>query len=142
MNQFKDWKTNMDRFFGHEFWDDFDGMMKPPIPAVNIYQYDQELLCYVNIPGMDKPKNIDVLVDHTTLTLKGKISFNKRGGKQVKSEIPDGMFERTIDLPFPVRHDKIDATYQHGLLIIKLQRYITDATNQRPVQIRHLKEKE
>lgn len=30
MNQFKDWKTNMDRFFGHEFWDDFDGMMKPP----------------------------------------------------------------------------------------------------------------
>ncbi|MBH0231468.1 Hsp20/alpha crystallin family protein [Halobacillus yeomjeoni] len=139
-NQFKDWKSNLDRFFGHDFWGDFEGMMKPSIPYINMYQYDNEVLCYVSIPGMNHPKDIEVFVDHATLTLKGKIEINHRGGHQIKAEIADGTFERTIDLPFPVRSDKIDATYKNGLLIVQLHRYISDHTRQNPVQIRHLED--
>ncbi|MGP4076010.1 Hsp20/alpha crystallin family protein [Halobacillus sp. K22] len=140
MNQFKDWKSNLDRFFGNEFWGDFEGMMKPSIPYINMYQYDNELLCYVSIPGMSHPKNVEVLVDHTTLTIKGKIEINHRGGHQLMSEIADGTFERSIDLPFPVRNDKMEATYKHGLLVIQLHRQVTNHTHQKPLSIRHLEE--
>ncbi|SEH88409.1 HSP20 family protein [Halobacillus karajensis] len=140
MNQFNDWKNNLERFFGQDFWGDFEGIMKPAIPAINLYQYDNELLCFVNIPGMNHPKNVDVLVDHSTLTLTGKIEINHRGGHQIKSEIADGAFERSIELPFPVRHDKVEATYKHGLLIVQMHRYISDSTRQRPITIRHLED--
>lgn len=138
MNQFKDWKSNFDNFFGNEFWGDFEGIMKPSIPAVNMYQYDNELVCFVNIPGMNHPKNVEVLVDHTTLTLQGKIEINNRGGHQIKSEIADGTFERSIELPFPVRNDKIEATYKHGLLVIQLHRYISNSSDRKPISIRHI----
>ncbi|ARI78599.1 Hsp20/alpha crystallin family protein [Halobacillus mangrovi] len=140
MNQFKDWKTNLDRFFGQDFWGDFEGMMKPSIPYVNMYQYDNELLCFVNIPGMNHPKNVDVFVDHSTLTLKGKIEINHRGGHQILSEIADGTFERSVDLPFPVRSDKIEATYKHGLLVVQLYRQVTNSSKQRPISIRHIED--
>ena len=161
MNQFNDWKNNLDRVFGDDFWRGFEGMMnnssapskngndlfggfesmmKPAIPAVNMYQYDNELLCFVNIPGMNHPKNVEVLVDQTTLTLQGKIDINNRGGHQIKSEIPDGTFERSLSLPFAVRHDKIEATYKHGLLVIQLHRQISDASTRKAVRIRHLQD--
>ncbi|WP_173917440.1 Hsp20/alpha crystallin family protein [Halobacillus sp. Marseille-Q1614] len=140
MNPFEDWKQNLDRFFGQDFWGDFEGLMAPSIPHMNIYQYDNELLCMVNIPGMNHPKNVDVLVNHATLTIKGTININHRGGHQIKSEIATGAFERSIDLPFPVRSDKIEATYKHGLLIIQLHRFISESTNPKPIKIRHLED--
>ncbi|GGF26448.1 MULTISPECIES: Hsp20/alpha crystallin family protein [Halobacillus] len=140
MRQFEDWKKNFDRFFGQDFWGDFEGFMKPSIPQMNVYQYDNELLCIVNIPGMNHPKNVDVLVDHATLTLRGTIDIHHTGGHQLKSEIATGAFERSIDLPFPVRSDKMEATYKHGLLIIQLHRFISDSTRQKPVKIRHLED--
>ncbi|UOR10211.1 Hsp20/alpha crystallin family protein [Halobacillus amylolyticus] len=140
MNQFNDWKKNIDQFFGKDFFGDFEGFMKPSIPQINLYQYDNELLCMVNVPGMSHPKNVDVVVDHATLILTGRIEINHRGGHQLKSEIATGTFERSIDLPFAVRSDKIDATYKHGLLIIQLHRFISDATNQKPIRIRHLED--
>lgn len=161
MNSFKDWKGGIDQVFGQDFWSGFENMMKnasgtptnskelfggfermmkPSIPAVNMYQYDNELLCFVNIPGMNHPKNVEVLVDQTTLTLQGKIDINNRGGHQIRSEIADGAFERTLDLPFAVRHDKVEATYKHGLLIIQLHRQISDDTTRQSVRIRHLQD--
>ncbi|TGB01036.1 Hsp20/alpha crystallin family protein [Halobacillus salinus] len=161
MNSFKDWQGGIDKVFGQDFWGGFENMMKnasgtptnskdlfggfermmkPSIPAVNMYQYDNELLCFVNIPGMNHPKNVEVLVDQTTLTLQGKIDINNRGGHQIRSEIPDGAFERTLDLPYAVRHDKIEATYKHGLLIIQLHRQISDDTTRKSVRIRHLQD--
>ncbi|MCP3029974.1 Hsp20/alpha crystallin family protein [Halobacillus sp. A1] len=140
MKHFDDWKKNLDHFFGQDFWGEFEGLMKPSIPQMNIYQYDNELLCIANIPGMNHPKNVDVLVDHSSLILKGSIDLNHRGGHQLMSEIAAGAFERSIDLPFPVRSDKMEATYKHGLLIIQLYRLISDSTSQKPIKIRHLED--
>ncbi len=140
MNQFGDWKSNLDRFFGNDFWGEFEGMMKPAIPQLNLYQYEDELVCIANLPGMDHPKNVDVFVDHTSLTLKGKIEINHRGGRQLKNEIANGSFERTIDLPFPVKSDKIDATYKHGLLIVQLHRHVSEPNREKSVHVRYLEE--
>lgn len=100
--QMGDWKKNLDHFFGESFWGEFEGIIKPAIPQINLYQSDHELLCIVNMPGLDDLYQIDIYVDYATLELKGTIDLNQFGKAAVKEEILQGVFERKISLPFPV----------------------------------------
>jgi HSP20 family protein len=138
MDPFKtmqEWKSNMDHFFGEKFWSEFEGIIKPPIPQVNIYKSDNEVLCVVNLPGMKKIDNVDVFVDYTTLELRGIISIDPGNKQLIQEEIIQGTFDRNIELPFPVRSDKISATYKGGLLYIQLYRLITKESNKNKVPI-------
>jgi HSP20 family protein len=138
MDPFKtmqEWKNNMDHFFGEKFWSEFEGIIKPPIPQVNIYKSDNEVLCVVNLPGMKKIDNVDVFVDYTTLELRGIISIDPGNKQLIQEEIIQGTFDRNIELPFPVRSDKISATYKGGLLYIQLYRLITKESNKNKVPI-------
>jgi HSP20 family protein len=138
MDPFKtmqEWKNNMDHFFGEKFWSEFEGIIKPPIPQVNIYKSDNEVLCVVNLPGMKKIDNVDVFVDYTTLELRGIISIDPGNKQLIQEEIIQGTFDRKIELPFPVRSDKISATYKGGLLYIQLYRLITKESNKNKVPI-------
>jgi HSP20 family protein len=139
MDPFKtmqEWKSNMDHFFGEQFWNEFEGIIKPPIPQVNLYQSDNELTCIVSLPGMKNVKNVDVLIDYATLELRGIIQIDAGRKQLIQEEIIQGTFERKLDLPFPVRSDKINATYQNGLLFINLYRLITKESNKNKVPIR------
>ncbi|MFD2045182.1 Hsp20/alpha crystallin family protein [Ornithinibacillus salinisoli] len=138
--QMNDWKNNMDQFFGEKFWDQFEGIIKPNIPQVNVYQTEHELLCIVNVPGLVKLEKIDIYVDYTTLELRGVIDIAHGGGTVVKEEILQGAFERSIALPFPVRSDKIKATYKHGLVYIQLHRLISDSSRKNRINVRLLED--
>ncbi|MFG6115507.1 Hsp20/alpha crystallin family protein [Halobacillus sp. MO56] len=140
MNQFDDWKKNLDRFFGHDFWGDFEGLVKPPLPQMNLYQYDNELLCIFNIPGLKDLNKVDVFVNHATLEVRGIVEINQKGGQQLKGEIIQGAFDRKVDLPYPVRDDKIHASYKQGLLVVQLHRLISDADQKNRIQITNMEE--
>lgn len=138
MDPFKhmsDWRKNMDHFFGDNFWNEFENIIKPTIPQINIYQYDHELICIASIPGLTDLNKIDLFVNHATLELKGVIDIAYTGGTVFKEEILQGMFERKIALPYPVRQDKINAAYQNGLVVIHLHRLISDENSRRKVNI-------
>ncbi|WP_138417810.1 Hsp20/alpha crystallin family protein [Aquibacillus sediminis] len=135
-----EWKKNMDSFFGENFWSEFEDVLKPPMPQVNLYQFENELICYVNLPGVKDLEKIDVFVDYASLHLKGMIDLNHAGGQVIKDEILQGVFERQVDLPYPVRNDKINATYQHGLLVIQLHRLISDSKHKNKLQIQNLED--
>lgn len=136
--QMKDWRKNMDQFFGENFWEQFDGLMKPSLPQINMHQSDHEIFLTVNIPGLDDLNNIDIYVDYATLELKGAIDLKHIGGRAILEEIMQGVFERKIQLPFPVRSDKIEATYSNGLVFIKLHRLISDTNRRNRVNVRLL----
>ncbi|SHF82044.1 Hsp20/alpha crystallin family protein [Ornithinibacillus halophilus] len=138
--QMSDWKQNMDHFFGEQFWDQFEGIIKPTIPQVNLYQTDNELLCIVNIPGLHDLEKLDIYVDYTTMELRGVIDIGHDGGMVIKEEILQGVFERTITLPFPVRADKIKATYKNGLVYIQLHRLVTESSRKNRVNVRLLED--
>ncbi|UFT99902.1 Hsp20/alpha crystallin family protein [Radiobacillus kanasensis] len=139
-NHMEDWKKSMDGFFGDTFWNEFEDIFKPPIPQINLYQQQNELFCIVNLPGVKDLEKIDVFVNYTSLKLRGVIDVPSPGGQVIKEEIIQGVFERQVDLPYPVRSDKIDATYRHGLLVIQLHRTIPDNTEQNKLTIRSLDE--
>jgi HSP20 family protein len=138
--QMSDWKRNMDHFFGEQFWDQFEGILKPTIPQINIYQTDNEILCIANIPGLSDLDKVDIYVDYATLELRGTIDIGHSGGTVVKEEILQGVFERSITLPFPVRSDRIKATYNNGLLYIQLHRLISESSRKNRVQVELLKD--
>lgn len=137
----QDWRKNMDRFFGEDFWGEFEGVLKPPIPHVNVYKSDNEIFCYVNVPGLDDIDDIEVYVDYAVLEIKGVIDLSPRHRQLVHEEILQGSFERKIDLPYPVRGDKIQASYKNGLLIIHLHRLIQQESKKNHVKIRKIEEK-
>lgn len=139
--QMTDWKRNMDHFFGEQFWDQFEGILKPTIPQINLYQTDNEILCIASIPGLRNLDKIDIYVDYATLELRGTIDIGLQGGTVVKEEILQGVFERTVSLPFPVRSDKIKATYNNGLLFIQLHRLISDSSRKNRVKIETIEDK-
>ncbi|MCG3419770.1 Hsp20/alpha crystallin family protein [Oceanobacillus jordanicus] len=138
--QMGDWKKNMDQFFGDNFWDEFEGIIKPNIPQINLYQTEHELFCVLNIPGLHDLEKIDIYADMATLELRGVIDLEFGGGQVIKEEILQGAFERQISLPFPVRSDKITATYRNGLVYIRLHRLISETSNKRRVNVKLLED--
>lgn len=139
--QMTDWKKNLDQFFGEDFWSQFEGIMKPTIPQINLYQSDHELFCIVSIPGLDDLNKIDIYVDYATLELRGVINLDNFKNTTVMEEIIQGSFERKVPLPFPVRSDKIKATYKNGLVYIQLHRLISDSSRKNRVNVRLLEDK-
>lgn len=138
--QMQGWKQNMDHFFGENFWNGFDDVLKPPLPQVNLYQGEKEIICYVNLPGIQQIKDIDVHVTQSTLVISGEIKLEHHHGQVIKEEIIHGAFDRTIELPFAVRKDKIDATYRHGLLVLRLHRQMQQNEERRHITITQLEE--
>jgi len=134
MNHFKqmhDWKKQWSHFFGDDFWKGFEPMMESTTVPVNIYKAENELLVVISAPGLENVKDIEIIVQYQTIEIKGTINLNYKGYEIVEESIFQGKIERVIQLPFPVREDRIDATYHRGLLIINLHKRIPDDQRKR-----------
>ncbi|GEL76681.1 Hsp20/alpha crystallin family protein [Tenuibacillus multivorans] len=139
MNSFKhmhEWRDNIDRFFGESFWNEFEGILKPNIPYVNIYRKDYEILCVINIPGIRQIKQIDCQVDGYNIQIEGDITIPASGYELIEEEIVQGSFNRTIELPYRVRDDKVNARYEHGLVWIHLYKDVQDNKKSRSISIK------
>ncbi|SDM66184.1 Hsp20/alpha crystallin family protein [Sediminibacillus halophilus] len=135
-----EWKRNMDHFFGDSFWNEFEGVLKPPLPQINLYKKDKEVVCIASLPGVSNLKNIDIFVHHATLEIRGSIDMKEAEGQVVREEILHGSFERKIDLPYPVRREKVDASYQRGLLVIRLHRLMKNDDKKTRLEIVDMEE--
>ncbi|MEQ6375567.1 Hsp20/alpha crystallin family protein [Bacillaceae bacterium S4-13-58] len=135
-----DWQKNMDTIFGKRFWNQFEHFTNNTFPKINMYQTDQEILCMVYIPGVRKVEDINVYADETTLELEGSIRLQTSHHKAVLEEIPQGDFHRKVDLPFPVRSDRMEATYENGLLVIQLYRLHSKDRKKKRVEVKYLDE--
>jgi len=96
-------------------------------PPVNIWENEQEAVVTAEIPGID-PKAIDISIVGKTLVLSGS-----REPENVKEEESYhrrerwyGKFTKSIELPFPVESDKVEARFAKGILTVKLPRAEAD----------------
>lgn len=92
-------------------------------PAVNMWMGEDNVILSSEIPGLD-PGNLDISIEGDVLDLSGsRVSEElKEGGKYHRQERPHGAFRRKIKLPFRAQEDKIEATYEKGILTIKIPR--------------------
>ncbi|WP_332692653.1 Hsp20/alpha crystallin family protein [Halalkalibacter lacteus] len=123
-----EWNHPFKSHFQDEFWKNFQNVFSgnDQHPRANIYQAGHELKCILFLPGIKKVEDIYLNVGENTLEVSGNTSFEYPGFQLIQQEITQGPFKRIIELPFPIRKDKIDASYNRGLITIHLYRLIPD----------------
>jgi HSP20 family protein len=94
-----------------------------------------ELLIEAALPGV-KPENVDITIEQSTLTIHASTSDERRegeeGGDYVLQEIRRGEMVRTVTLPSGLEPDKAAATFEDGILKLRIPR----ADEVKPRQIR------
>lgn len=95
----------------------------PGYPALNVWRNDEGLIVTAEVPGV-RPEDIDISVIGQTLTLSGerRPDHPSDGVRYHRQERFFGKFTRSLELPFPVNVDKVEATFEHGVLSISLPR--------------------
>ena len=101
-------------------------------PSVEIYEKDDHFIVRAELPGV-KQEDIDISVAGDTLTIKGerKASEEVSETDYYRCELCYGTFSRSITLPTPVNAKKIEASYEDGILELKVPK----AEEARPTKI-------
>jgi len=103
-------------------------------PAVNVWTSPDSAVVTTEIPGIEL-KDLNISVTGSTLTLRGL-----RRGEQLqpdevyhRRERWQGDFAKTIELPFTVEADKVEARYAKGVLHVSLPR--AEAEKPRKIEV-------
>ena len=91
------------------------------VPPVDVYEDEQNLILKVEIPGVEE-SDLNVSVENDTLTVQGERKFEKEEKEENFHRIERryGSFTRTFKLPNTVDADKVEASYDKGILKITL----------------------
>lgn len=106
-------------------------------PAVDVVEKDDAYEVTAEVPGLDE-KNIEVKLSNSHLTIRGE----KREEKEDKqkeyhvSERRYGSFQRTFQVPDGVDAAKVEATFEKGVLRVRLPKSAEAKKNERKVEIK------
>jgi HSP20 family protein len=92
-------------------------------PAIEVIDKKDKLMVRAEVPGV-KPEDIDISVSDNTLTIKGerKTESEVKDDDYYRCEMSYGRFSRSVTLPTKVQADKVDASYDDGILEITLSK--------------------
>ena len=103
------------------FLNDFSKAKESNLPAVNIAETPNEFNLELAVPGIKK-ETIKVNIDNNTLTISNikDEAIKERKDNFKRTEFNYTSFERSFQLPKTVDVDNIEATYEDGVLHVKL----------------------
>jgi HSP20 family protein len=86
-------------------------------PVLDIAERPDAYLVTVEVPGV-KPEDLDITLEGGVLTVQGERRFQDESTDQQwhRVERRYGAFRRSITLPSQVKADKIEASFDNGLL--------------------------
>ena len=98
------------------------------VPSLDVVERADAYLISAELPGVD-PSTVDISFENNTLTLRGtkQPSLRREENEELRvytAERLSGEFERGVRLPEYVEGDKIEATYQHGVLTISVPKAV------------------
>jgi len=91
------------------------------VPPVDVYEDEHNLVLKLEVPGVNE-EDLNVSVENDTLTVQGERKFEKEEKEENFHRIERryGSFTRTFKLPNTVDTDKVEASYEKGILKIAL----------------------
>jgi HSP20 family protein len=91
------------------------------VPSVDIFEKENALVLRAELPDMEMG-DIDISVDGNMLQIKGnrKLAHEEKEENYHRIERVYGSFSRTFSIPDFVSLDKIEATYNRGMLTITM----------------------
>ena len=104
-------------------------------PPINLWVGEDSVAVSAELPGI-APDEVDLTVRENTLTLKGERAPRMEDEKSVwhRRERVYGSFSRTMQLPFRVDPEKVEARFANGLLEVELHR--PEADRPKKIQIK------
>jgi len=111
----------MDRLFDDAFTHPFGEAAATRLPAVDLYQTEDDVVVKATIPGL-KAEDVQISITGDLLTIKGEFR-EKEETKQKAYHLREqryGAFERTLNLPARVVADKAKADFEAGILTVSL----------------------
>jgi HSP20 family protein len=121
LKELEEMRRDMDRLFDEFFagrrprWNKQESSVV--IPSIELFDRQNELVLRAELPGVVK-EDIDLTVTKDAITLKGELKRDEavKAEDYFISERLYGAFSRTVQLPFEVEEDKVEATFKKGIL--------------------------
>ena len=96
-------------------------------PAINLWANEEGQIIKAEMPGI-KVDDININVTSDTLTISGSRTHDEavENTRYHRQERGYGSFTRTLQLPFMIDTNSVEANFKNGVLDIKLQRAESD----------------
>ncbi|WP_262505927.1 Hsp20/alpha crystallin family protein [Streptomyces sp. TRM68367] len=103
------------------------------VMAMDAYRSGDDFLVHFDLPGVD-PETIELDVERNVLNVRGeRRSPAPEGAEMVVSERPTGTFTRQLFLGDTLDTDRIDASYDAGVLTLRVP--VAEQAKPRRIQI-------
>ena len=92
-------------------------------PPVNFRGNQDSIVMTTELPGLTE-QDIELTVKDAMLSIRGTYPEAETGDDIVwqRNERLEGSFSRSLELPFRVNPEKIDARFENGVLTVEMQR--------------------
>ncbi|GAA0450580.1 Hsp20/alpha crystallin family protein [Streptomyces stramineus] len=111
----------------------FGTAARPTAMAMDAYRAGDEFVVKFDLPGVD-PETVDLDVERNVVTVRAeRVSPAPEGAEMIANERPTGTFSRQIFLGDTLDTDRIDASYDAGVLTLRIP--LADRAKPRKIQI-------
>lgn len=86
---------------------------------LDVYTTPGEVVIAANVPGL-KPDEVEITLENDTLSINGEFKAPMENVDYIFQERPYGKFGRVLTINVPVENDKVEATFDSGVLTITL----------------------
>ena len=133
---FEELRTTMDQLFDQGFsrpWRFLPAQSNQGAFPVDLWETDDAIEILAQVPGI-RPEDVDISVASGVLTIKAEHPAHHSATNRTyfRQEIPYGSYTRSFNLPTAVESDKAEASYECGMLHLRLPK----AESVRPKQIK------
>ena len=105
--------------------------LKSAIPAVDIYENENEILLYADMPGVVK-EDISVGIDNGTLSLSGFRKLETNGVRNWQ-EFDEVEYIRSFSIPQTIAVERVEAELREGVLKLHLPK--SESAKPRQIEI-------
>jgi HSP20 family protein len=128
----------MDRLFEDSFvspmsWRTLNG--EAALAALDVHQTDDELVVTASLPGL-KAEDVDITITGQTLTIRGEFKSDEKIDRDqyLYRERRYGSFNRQLQLPVRVQGDAATATFENGVLTLRIPK--AEEVKPRQIQVK------
>jgi HSP20 family protein len=91
------------------------------MPALDMYETEEKIVATLELPGIE-PGDVEVAVEDSTLTVSGSREFSSETTEERYHRVERryGSFSRSIALPQTADVDKVQASFDKGVLMIEV----------------------
>jgi HSP20 family protein len=109
------------------------GGRSPQSFPMDAYRRGDDFFVHLDLPGV-QPETIDVTVENQVLTVSAERRFEQKEGDEfMVSERPQGRFSRQLRLGSTIDVDNIGASYEDGVLTLRLP--VSERARPRQIQV-------